>query len=335
MPPPSNGADWACPALDAVQPGDATLICADPEHPVTMALVAALIARDTAVGILHPFCAVTVGKLLEELVFARSVWQVAQLQALLRRPLAGCFAGTGAARHEIWVTGARAPVWMCETLTLASGQPPRRLYTGSQFPVALDLQKGDPAAADLWQLQDAAGQTCALGQVGRVCVRAGLESEWFVTPDWGASELCPETGRQVLRLLGHADSVIDCERGVLLPVEAEEVLEGHPAVAAAALVVIDPQQAEELELVNGPEPVFVAAVELRESVPVAHVSPLLEVELLDECHASLSARKCPRAIVFIAELPRQSGGRVNASALRAEILQDFSSATDSPASTDQ
>jgi len=90
----------------------------------------------------------------------------------------------------------------------------------------------------------------------------------------------------------------------IYPKEIEAVLHGHPGVLDCAVV-------------GGPDPrlgeVPVAFVQLRPGAPTS------SDELLTHCRASLARFKVPTEIRFLADLPRNSVGKVSKPALRALV----------------
>ncbi len=83
--------------------------------------------------------------------------------------------------------------------------------------------------------------------------------------------------------------------------EIEEVLERHPSVREAAVVGLPDEDLGER---------ITAFV-----VPENHVE---EPALLEYCHSLLATYKCPRSIVFLAELPKNSMGKVSKRLLKSQ-----------------
>ena len=88
------------------------------------------------------------------------------------------------------------------------------------------------------------------------------------------------------------------------PAEVDAVLLEHPAVGDAAVVGVPDEEWGEAVL---------AVVELRVGV---QPSDALAEELIEHCRSRLSHFKCPRAIEFIDQLPREDNGKIYKRRLR-------------------
>jgi long-chain acyl-CoA synthetase len=95
----------------------------------------------------------------------------------------------------------------------------------------------------------------------------------------------------------------------IYPAEVDAVLLEHPAVGDAATIGVPDDEWGESVL---------AVVE-----PAVGVTPddALAAELIEFCRARLAAFKCPRAVDFVTQLPRQDNGKVAKTKLRAEYRQ--------------
>ena len=95
----------------------------------------------------------------------------------------------------------------------------------------------------------------------------------------------------------------------IYPAEVDAVLLEHPAVADAATIGVPDDEWGESVL---------AVVEVRAGVTA---DDALAAELIEFCRARLAAFKCPRAVDFVAQLPRQDNGKVAKTKLRQEYRE--------------
>ena len=318
-------ADWAELAAPVEQPLELSpgasslaprvLFCGAPDHWRSAQLATSVARQPAALALLHPFCAATALRLLDELEITVLHLLPWHLQALVAEH------GSGSLRKPpaLQVSGARCPQWLRLWVAEQWGSNLTELYCGAAFPAVVALD--DPVGI---VLLDPNGAVSAPGHTGRIAftdqrvvtadtTEANQNTEidrgeaLYLTPDWGYIDAAG-----ALKLMGRDDMLLALFDGLVMPGEAERVLESHPVVAAAAVlpIVLDDDAAG-----------FFAVVELHQQIivgqAVAEPSPLLEVELLDLCRNSLSAIKCPTGIAFVEQLPRTAGGRVAGSRLRA------------------
>ncbi len=92
----------------------------------------------------------------------------------------------------------------------------------------------------------------------------------------------------------------------IYPAEVDAVLLEHPAVADAATIGVPDDEWGESVL---------AVVELREG---STADDALAAELVEHCRSRLASFKCPRAVDFVVQLPRQDNGKVAKTKLRDE-----------------
>jgi acyl-CoA synthetase (AMP-forming)/AMP-acid ligase II len=127
--------------------------------------------------------------------------------------------------------------------------------------------------------------------------RATLRVGWLHTGDVGELDAAGN-----LAIVSRLKDVIRSGSSTIIPKEVEDVIVLHPAVAEVAVIGLP--DAEWGEAVTA----FVVA---RPGMPVS------EHDLVEHCRARLANYKKPRAIRFVASLPRSHYGKV----LRAELLE--------------
>jgi long-chain acyl-CoA synthetase len=146
------------------------------------------------------------------------------------------------------------------------------------------LIRGDNVMAGYWR--DEAG------------TRAALSDGWLHTGDIGELD-----GDGNLAIVGRLKDVIRSGSSTIIPREVEDVLVLHPAVAEVAVLGLP--DAEWGEAVT-------AFVVRRSGMAVS------EHELVEHCRARLASYKKPRAVRFVASLPRSHYGKV----LRARLIAE-------------
>jgi acyl-coenzyme A synthetase/AMP-(fatty) acid ligase len=128
---------------------------------------------------------------------------------------------------------------------------------------------------------------------------AAFRNGWYVTGD---RAICDEEG--YLWFVGRADDVILSAAYRIGPFEVESALLEHPAVAESAAVGVP--HAERGQIVK-------AFVVLR---PGTEGGDALVTELQDHVKAVTAPYKYPRAIEFVAELPKTASGKIRRAELR-------------------
>ena len=111
---------------------------------------------------------------------------------------------------------------------------------------------------------------------------------WFRTGDEGVID--PDG---YLKLVGRIKELINRSGEKIAPIEIDEVLLTHPAVAEAVAFGIPHD-------VHGEEP----------SAAVVLSGEATQAELVSHCRAHLAAFKCPRTIHIVQEIPRTATGKV-------------------------
>jgi acyl-CoA synthetase (AMP-forming)/AMP-acid ligase II len=149
------------------------------------------------------------------------------------------------------------------------------------------LVQGDNVMAGYWQNEEA--------------TRDALRDGWLRTGDIGTFD---RDG--LLAIVGRLKEVIRSGSSSIMPKEVEDVIATHPAVDdVAVLGVPDPEWGEAVT----------AFVVLRPGMSST------EHELVEHCRRNLASYKKPRAVRFVASLPRSHYGKV----LRAELLAQVTS----------
>lgn len=176
---------------------------------------------------------------------------------------------------------------------------------------------GRPMALSAVRVVDENGADCAPEQVGELVIRGDQVCAGY----WNRPEATAESFRDGWFHSGdlaRTDSegyfyIVDRKKDMILTGgenvysrEVEEVLHHHPAVAAAAVV-------------GAPDELWgervVAVVE-----PVAGGAPT-EAEIREYCTGRLAGYKCPRAVVVVDELPRNTVGKVLKRELRERLRE--------------
>jgi long-chain acyl-CoA synthetase len=98
----------------------------------------------------------------------------------------------------------------------------------------------------------------------------------------------------------------------IYPAEVDAVLLEHPAVGDAAVIGVPDDEWGEAVL---------AVIELRKGI---EPSDALAEELIEHCRAKLSHFKCPRAVEFTDQLPREDNGKIYKRRLRETYREKFS-----------
>ena len=220
--------------------------------------------------------------------------------------------------------GAETLLWAQEALGLtineAYGQTECNLVIGSSGAIGMTKPGfiGKPVPGHVVAIIREDGSPCLPGEVGQIAIQrpdpvmflgywnretATTEKfigEWMTTGDQGVTD---EEG--YIRFIGRDDDVITSSSYRIGPVEIEDCLICHPAVALAAAVgKPDPLRTE----------IVKAFLVLR---PDVEPSNALKDDIRDFVKQRLSAHEYPREIEFVASLPMTTTGKIIRRELRA------------------
>ena len=168
------------------------------------------------------------------------------------------------------------------------------------------------------------GEELPPGESGLVYFAAGRPFEYHNDPDKTAS-VTNDKGWRTLGDIGHLDAdgylyLTDRQAHMIIsggvnvyPQEAENVLAAHPAVADVAVIgVPDAEMGEAVRAVVQP-------------VDPAAAGPDLAAALVEHCRSELATYKCPRAVDFVPELPRDPNGKLYKRLLRERYWEGHDS----------
>jgi acyl-CoA synthetase (AMP-forming)/AMP-acid ligase II len=219
--------------------------------------------------------------------------------------------------EAIYVGGSRIPPDVFERALDLVGPRIGVLYGLTEAPVTCYLPPRSLAKKEDRRLVHAVGRVLPdyevqIGDAGEVLIRGGnvmvgywrdeaatgaaLREGWLHTGDIGEFDADGN-----LSIVGRIKDVIRSGSSTIIPKEVEDALSAHPAVAEVAVLGLP--DAEWGEAVTA----FVV------TKPGLTVS---EHDLVEHCRARLAGYKKPRAVRFVASLPRSHYGKV----LRAELL---------------
>ncbi len=182
---------------------------------------------------------------------------------------------------------------------------------------------GKVTPADHVRILDDAGNEQPANAIGTVYLKAPAERfEYFKAPE--KTEGAYRGTHFTLGDVGYVDDdgylfLTDRSAHLIItggvnvyPAEVEAVLLGHPAVGDAGVVGQPSEEWGEI---------VVAAVEPQAGV---QASPTLAAELIEWCRARIAHYKCPRRVVFVAELPRHDNGKLYKHQLREQLRREGS-----------
>ncbi len=178
---------------------------------------------------------------------------------------------------------------------------------------------GKPWPGHELRILDEEGRECAPGEVGLVYVRSpqmnfayrhapekntqAFRDGWFTAGDLGYLD---EDG--YLFLVDRRTDLILSGGANVYPAEVEQTLLLHPSVADAAVVGVPDEDLGRR---------VVAVVELRPE------HSLSERELIEFARSRLAHYKCPRQVIFVAELPREPTGKIRRHELASWVCQEL------------
>ena len=178
---------------------------------------------------------------------------------------------------------------------------------------------GQPAVdADL-RLVDDGGKAVAGEGVGEIQVRApfamagyhdadALNAEMRAGDGWlRTRDVARRDERGYLHLIDRTSDMIITGGYNVYPREVEEVILGHPAVAECAVV-------------GAPDPKWVEAVTA--FVKLEPGRSLSEAEVVELVRAKLAPHKAPKAVHFVADIPKSAVGKILRRALRERLRQE-------------
>lgn len=224
------------------------------------------------------------------------------------------------------VTGG-SPImpWAVEALTEALPQleliPTYGLTEGGALTVAMPSGEatrrvpgavGKPLPLTEIRIVDADGAPLGAEETGEIWVRSpSVASEYWNRPEANAETFVDgwcrtgDIGRVdregLLSITGRAKDMIKSGGENIYPIEIEEVLTAHPAIADAAVIgVPDPRYQE-----------TVCAVVVR-----GEGAEIEEEDVVSHCIGQLAGYKKPRHVRFVDELPRTASGKVQKFILR-------------------
>ena len=152
-----------------------------------------------------------------------------------------------------------------------------------------------------------ASETLPRGDVGELMVKGPITMMGYFGDKEKTNETLEPDGWLHSGDLGKMDNdgyvyIVDRKKDMILtagynvyPAEIERVLAGHPDVALAAVGKEDDELKGEIAK---------AYVVLKEQAKIS------EQDLIDFCHETLAAYKCPRKIKFVKDVPKTSTGKI-------------------------
>jgi len=197
---------------------------------------------------------------------------------------------------------------------LTEGGPGISILTPKDFYQAID-SVGKPLLSGEVKIADGNDHSLAPGQVGEILCRGpnimrgyfndpaatdkALGGGWLHTGDMGWLD---EAG--FLYIAGRKKDLIISGGNNIYPLEVEEVLHQHPAVKEAAVIGVEDQLWGE---------------KVSAAVVLGQNKACTAQQLMEFCRERLAAFKCPRAVIFTSELPRNAAQKI----MKEEIRKLF------------
>lgn len=197
---------------------------------------------------------------------------------------------------------------------LTEGGPGISILTPKDFYQAID-SVGKPMLSGEVKIADGNDHSLAPGQVGEMLCRGpnimrgyfndpaatdkALGGGWLHTGDMGWLD---EAG--FLYIAGRKKDLIISGGNNIYPLEVEEVLHQHPAVKEAAVIGVEDQLWGE---------------KVSAAVVLGQNKACTAQQLMEFCRERLAAFKCPRAVIFTSELPRNAAQKI----MKEEIRKLF------------
>jgi acyl-CoA synthetase (AMP-forming)/AMP-acid ligase II len=224
--------------------------------------------------------------------------------------------------EAIYVGGSRIPSAVFERALDLIGPRIGVLYGMTEAPICCYLPPSELAGGDRVERMESVGRPfpayrVRLGEADEVQVQGGnvmagywqneaatreaLRDGWLHTGDIGAFD-----GDGRLSIVGRLKEVIRSGSSSIMPKEVEDVIASHPAVGEVAVLGLPDTEWGEA---------VTAFVVLKPGMAAT------EHDLVEHCRAHLASYKKPRAVRFVASLPRSHYGKV----IRAELLAQITS----------
>jgi long-chain acyl-CoA synthetase len=161
---------------------------------------------------------------------------------------------------------------------------------------------GRPGPFVTVRILDPAGEECAVGEAGELCVRGDLvhlgywnrpeiNKERFRYGWWHTTDLGRREPDGTLSFLGTTTRMLKSAAENIFPAEVENCIESHPAVKEAAVIGVPNERwAQDVK----------AVVVLRDGAEAT------VEDVVEHCRARIASYKKPKTVEFVEALPRTS-----------------------------